>query len=63
MRKTQSVAFRVIGSLVVGMIIFSLALFVIIDNRLESGVIRYMEDTLVNESKGVNLIIDEMSSI
>jgi methyl-accepting chemotaxis protein len=62
MRKIQSVAFRVIGSLVVGMFIFTMALFVVIDTRLESGVIKYMEETLVDETKGVYLIIDDMSS-
>jgi len=62
MKKTQSVAFRVIGSFVIGMIIFAIALFMVIDTRLESGVVNYMEETLVNESKGVTLIIDEMGA-
>ncbi|MCR4578739.1 MAG: methyl-accepting chemotaxis protein [Treponema sp.] len=62
MRKIQSVTFRVVGSLIIGMFVFSAALFVVIDKRLEAGVIEYMEETLVNQSKGVDLIIEEMSA-
>ncbi|MBR1638506.1 MAG: methyl-accepting chemotaxis protein [Treponema sp.] len=61
MKKVQSVAFRVVGSLIVGMMVFTMALFIVIDNRLESGVVKYMESTLVNESKGVTQIINEMA--
>lgn len=62
MRKIHSVGFRVIGSLVGGMVVFSIALFLVINFRLESGVTSYIEETLVNQSEGVNLILDDMST-
>ena len=58
MKKRESVAVRVIGLLFVGMIIYSLVLFSVINRQLITGFQDYMENTLVKQSQGVqNYII------
>ena len=61
MKKTNSVAFKVIGALIAGILVYSLAIFAVIDSRLEKGVRDYIEETLIGESYGVEKIIEEMS--
>ena len=62
MKRRESVAVRVIGLLVVGMIIYSLTLFSVINRRLTSGFLNYMENTLVYQSEGVQNYIDDISA-
>ena len=62
MKKRESVAVRVIGLLFVGMIIYTLSLFAIMNSQLTSGFQNYMENTLIYQSKGVQNYIDEISS-
>ena len=62
MKRRESVAVRVIGLLVVGMIIYSLTLFSVINRQLTSGFLNYMENTLVYQSEGVQNYIDDISA-
>jgi hypothetical protein len=62
MKKRESVAVRVIGLLFVGMIIYSLVLFSVINRQLITGFQDYMENTLVKQSQGVQNYIDEISA-
>ena len=62
MKKRESVAVRVIGLLFVGMIIYSLVLFSVINRQLMTGFQDYMENTLVKQSQGVQNYIDEISA-
>ena len=62
MKRRESVAVRVIGLLFVGMIIYSLVLFSVINRQLTSGFQNYMQNTLINQSKGVQNYIDEISA-
>lgn len=62
MKKRESVAVRVIGLLSVGMIIYSLVLFSVINRQLMTGFQDYMENTLVKQSQGVQNYIDEISA-
>ena len=62
MKKRESVAVRVIGLLSVGMIIYSLVLFSVINRQLMTGFQDYMENTLVKQSQGVQNYIDDISA-
>ena len=62
MKKRVSVAVRVIVLLVTGMILYSIALFSVINRQLTSGFLDYMENTLVYQSQGVQNYIDEISA-
>ena len=62
MKKRESVAVRVIGLLFVGMIIYSLVLFSVINRQLITGFQDYMENTLIKQSEGVQNYIDEISA-
>ena len=62
MKKRESVAVRVIGLLSVGMIIYSLVLFSVINRQLMTGFQDYMENTLIKQSEGVQNYIDEIST-
>ena len=62
MKRRGSVAVRVIGLLIAGMIIFSLVLFTVINRQLTEGFLNYIENTLVYQSEGVQNYIDEISA-
>lgn len=62
MKRRESVAVRVIGLLVAGMIIYSLTLFSVINRQLMSGFQDYMENTLIYQSEGVQNYIDDIST-
>ena len=62
MKRRGSVAVRVIGLLFVGMIVYSLVLFTVINTQLTSGFQDYMENTLIKQSVGVQNYIDEIST-
>ena len=61
MKRRESVAVRVCGLLVIGMIVYSLVLFSVINRQLTSGFQDYMENTLIYQSGGVQNYIDEIS--
>lgn len=62
MEKRGSVAVRVIGLLIAGMIIYSFSLFSVINRQLMRGFLDYVENTLVYQSKGVQNYIDDISA-
>ena len=62
MKRRGSVAVRVIGLLIAGMIIYSLVLFSVINKQLTEGFLNYIENTLVYQSEGVQNYIDEVSA-
>ena len=62
MKRRGSVAVRVIGLLIAGMIIYSLVLFTVINRQLTEGFLNYIENTLVYQSEGVQNYIDEISA-
>ena len=62
MKRRESVAVRVIGLLMIGMIVYSLTLFMVINRQLTSGFQDYMENTLIYQSEGVQNYIDEISA-
>ncbi len=62
MKRRESVAVRVIGLLLVGMIVYSLSLFSVINRQLMAGFQNYMENTLIYQSQGVQNYIDDISS-
>lgn len=62
MKRRGSVAVRVIGLLIAGMIIYSLILFTVINRQLTEGFLNYIENTLVYQSEGVQNYIDEISA-
>lgn len=62
MKRIGSVAVRVIGLLIAGMIIYSLVLFSVINKQLTEGFLNYIENTLVYQSEGVQNYIDEVSA-
>ena len=62
MKRRGSVAVRVIGLLIAGMIIYSLILFTVINKQLTEGFLNYIENTLVYQSEGVQNYIDEISA-
>ncbi len=62
MKRRESVAVRVIGLLFFGMIIYSIALFSVINRQLMTGFQDYMENTLIKQSEGVQNYIDEISA-
>ena len=62
MKRRGSVAVRVIGLLIAGMIIYSLVLFTVINKQLTEGFLNYIENTLVYQSEGVQNYIDEISA-
>ena len=62
MEKRGSVAVRVIGLLIAGMIIYSFSLFSVINRQLTRGFLDYVENTLVYQSKGVQNYIDDISA-
>ncbi len=62
MKRRGSVAVRVIGLLIAGMIIYSLVLFSVINKQLTEGFLNYIDNTLVYQSEGVQNYIDEVSA-
>ena len=62
MKKRESVAVRVIGLLFVGMVVYSLALFTVINVQLTNGFQDYLENTLTYQSEGVQNYIDDISA-
>ena len=62
MKKRESVVVRVIGLLLVGMIVYSISLFAVMNRQLTSGFLDYMENTLIYQSKGVQDYIEEIST-
>lgn len=62
MKRRGSVAVRVIGLLIAGMIVYSLVLFSVINKQLTEGFLNYIENTLVYQSEGVQNYIDEVSA-
>ena len=62
MKKRESVVVRVIGLLLIGMIVYSVSLFAVMNTQLTSGFQDYMENTLIYQSKGVQDYIDEVST-
>ena len=62
MKRRGSVAVRVIGLLIAGMIIYSLVLFTVINRQLTEGFLNYIENTLVYQSEGVQNYIDDISA-
>ena len=62
MKRRESVAVRVIGLLIAGMIIYSMTLFTVINRQLMSGFQNYMENSLIYQSKGVQNYIDDIST-
>ena len=61
MKKRESVAVRVVGLLIVGMIVYSAALFWVINRQLVSGFQNYMETILMYQAQGVQNYIDDVS--
>ena len=61
MKRRESVAVRVIGLLFVGMIIYSLVLFSVINRQLITGFQDYMENTLVYQSEGVTVQLYDLA--
>ena len=61
MKRRESVAVRVFGLLIIGMIVYSLTLFSVINRQLTSGFQDYMENTLIYQSEGVQNYIDDIS--
>ena len=61
MKKRESVAFRVIGLLFIGMILYSITLFRVIDRQLTSGFQDYNETILMYQSQGVQNYINEVT--
>ena len=62
MKKRESVVVRVIGLLLLGMVVYSLSLFAVMNRQLSSGFLNYMENTLIYQSKGVQDYIEEIST-
>ena len=62
MKKKVSISVRVIGIIVVGMLLYSIALFAVINRQLISGFEGYIQKSLAYESKGVQNYIDEVIS-
>ena len=62
MKKKVSISVRVIGIIVVGMLLYSIALFAVINRQLVSGFEGYIQKSLAYESKGVQNYIDEVIS-
>ena len=62
MKKRESVAVRVIGLLFVGMVVYSLALFTVINVQLTNGFQDYLKNTLTYQSEGVQNYIDDIST-
>ena len=62
MKKRESVAVRVIGLLFVGMVVYSLALFTVINVQLTNGFQDYLQNTLTYQSEGVQNYIDDISA-
>ena len=60
MKKKVSISVRVIGIIVVGMLLYSIALFAVINRQLISGFEGYIQKSLAYESKGVQNYIDEV---
>ena len=62
MKRNGSVSVRVISLIVVGMLVYSIALFTVINNQIIKGFEGYIEKSLVYDSKGVQDYIDEVTA-
>ena len=62
MKRKGSVSVRVISLIVVGMLVYSVGLFSIINNQIISGFEGYIKKSLVYDSQGVQDYIDEVTS-
>ncbi len=62
MKKRESVAVRVVGLLIIGMIVYSSVLFCVINRQLVSGFQNYMETILMYQAQGVQNYIDDIST-
>ncbi len=62
MKRKGSVSVRVISLIVVGMLVYSVGLFSIINNQIISGFEGYIKKSLVYDSQGVQNYIDEVTS-
>ncbi len=62
MKRTVSVSVKVIGIIIVGMLLYSIALFSLINNKLISGFEGYIQNTLKYQSQGVQDVINEAIS-
>ena len=62
MKRTVSISVKVIGIIIVGMLLYSIALFALINNKLISGFEGYIQNTLKYQSQGVQDVINEAIS-
>ena len=62
MKRNGSVSVRVISLIVVGMLVYSIALFTVINNQIIKGFEGYIEKSLIYDSKGVQDYIDEVTA-
>ena len=62
MKRNGSVSVRVISLIVVGMFVYSIALFTVINNQIIKGFEGYIEKSLIYDSKGVQDYIDEVTA-
>ena len=62
MKRTVSISVRVISIIIIGMLLYSVALFSVINNKLISGFEGYIQHSLEYESQGVQNYIDEVIS-
>lgn len=62
MKRKASISVRVISLLVVGIVVYSVAIFAVINKELVSGFQNYMDENLVYQSEGVQDYINEISS-